>query len=393
MLLGIAFFSCSAQEQQQEKLPLDGNYYTVDLDAKKKKEIPLSSLFGKVSTIILETANNCLIGHIDELQVFDGRIYALDEHIAKSLFIFDMDGRFVRKIGGLGKGPGEYLMAADFTIDTENGFIYLFDPGQGNLIHKYRMDGTYVNSITVRMAKAGIHYIQYYQDYLYADVRGWASALDTYLLLEIDPENGNVTSRSLPISYNKGWNESFFTGHNFFMSRLNDPPRYSQLFMDYIVSVGKETTPYIKLKSKNLVTEQDIAALRGEMWEKYQQIHKRSKVFDVHSFVESDKIILFDYWHGTTTASVLLNKKTGSVELANSFKNDLLYRDDTFGVDFIFSDSKGAYEVPDQYWLPKFQESHRKNEVAPDLDKADQLMKLNEESNPVIFYYEYKDAE
>jgi len=35
----------------------------------------------------------------------------------------------------------------------------------------------------------------------------------------------------------------------------------------------------------------------------------------------------------------------------------------------------------------------KENNLLPGLDKMDQLRKLDEESNPVIFFYEFKDAE
>ena len=64
------------------------------------------------------------------------------------------------------------------------------------------------------------------------------------MLLEIDPGNGKVLSSSLPVRYNKGWNEPFFDScSRIFMSRANNPPRYNQMYMDYIVSIGDEITP------------------------------------------------------------------------------------------------------------------------------------------------------
>jgi len=56
---------------------------------------------------------------------------------------------------------------------------------------------------------------------------------------------------------------------------------------------------------------------------------------------------------------------------------------------FEFSDNKGAYQVIQPMMLDIFLESIKKNEVIPDLDKLDQLEKLNEESNPIIFFYEF----
>lgn len=387
------FLLCSCSSAQQKELPLNGNYYTIDLDGKKETSILFSSIFKNVQTIILETNKDCLIGNINEFQVFEEFVYVLDRLSAKSLFVFNMDGRFVRKIGNLGRGPGEYVQVIDFTLDTENRFIFLLD--RGNRVHKYLLDGTYVNSITIQMPSANIAFIQYYRNRLYASVLAWNSSKDDFMLLETDPIDGKIISRALPLTYNKGWGENLTTGHSFFMSRLNDPPRFSQLFMDYIVTVGETITPYIELKSKSLFTKKDIENLPANVRidEKLRAIQSASKIFDVHSFIENNDLIIFRCQNGSGVFfTVVFHKKTESVKLANYLNNDLIFRKDKGGIfgKFVFSDTKGAYEIIPPIILNRFLETIKNNEVVPGLDKLDQLMKLNEESNPIILFYEFK---
>ena len=57
---------------------------------------------------------------------------------------------------------------------------------------------------------------------------------------------------------------------------------------------------------------------------------------------------------------------------------------------FVFSDAQGAYEIVPTFAMNRFLESIRNNKLVPNLDKLDQLKKLDEESNPVIFFYEFK---
>ena len=226
----------------------------------------------------------------------------------------------------------------------------------------------------------------------------------------MDPDNGKILSQSLPLKYNKGWDKRIFTGHSFFISPLNNPPKYTQLFMDYIVSLGEKITPYIKLKSKNLTTEKDFDNSSNERVTgniDFQVLQGNSKVWDVNSFVENDDFILFKCKSGFMSGkmgsfSVLFNKETESVKIANRMGNDLVLRrinDENQPVmsflngGFAFSDKKGAYEIiqtTPSLFFEIFQESIKNNEAVPELDKLDELLQLNEESNPVIFYYEYK---
>ena len=387
------FLSCSNQTQQ--KLPLDGDYYTIDLDSKKDPSIPLSSLFKNVRAVILETNKDCLIGRVSGLQVFDGYIYVFDSSKAKSLFVFDLEGRFIRKIGSLGRGPGEYIEIHDFTLDTENRIIFLCDAL--NYIKKYQLDGTYLHTITIQAPNSKAGFIQFYNGRLYSSQLWVEKSNDNFMLLEIDPSNGKILSSSLPVQYNKGWNENFSDPlSRVFMSRANNPPRYNQMFMDYIVSIGKEITPYIELKSNYLTTETDIESFRGKEGRRLNELNliNSSKLFNVTCFIENDDFISFRFGMSRSSFVVIYYKKTGEVKLANYLSNDLIYKQDTKGLfgKFVFADEKGAYSILDTQLddIDDFKSAIRNNETVPNLDKSDQLMKLTEESNPVIFFYEFK---
>ena len=238
-LLFFIFFSCFSQQKELNQLKSD---YSIDLDRNKETSIPFSIYFKNPKTIILETNKECLIGLVNDFQVFDNRIYVLDILYTKSLYVFDMDGRFIRKIGCLGQGPGEYIFLEDFTIDTENRFIFLLD--NGKRVHKYDLNGQYISTITPQITRANIKYIQYYKSKLYLSVEAYTVALSDNMLQESDL-NGKILSNSIPLKYDKGWGGRLSKGNSFFMSRLNDPPRYARLFMDYIVTVGKKITPLL----------------------------------------------------------------------------------------------------------------------------------------------------
>jgi len=57
---------------------------------------------------------------------------------------------------------------------------------------------------------------------------------------------------------------------------------------------------------------------------------------------------------------------------------------------FSFYDSVGAYQILDVY---KILEENKKNNLVSNLDKKEHIIKLDEEANPIILYYEFKDAE
>ena len=397
-LILFAFYVNFCSVKQKELSQIESKY-SIDLDGVKETSIPFSAYFKSPKTIILETNENCLIGHIFDLQVFDECIYVLDTQIANSLFVFDMSGQFLKKIGSLGQGPGEYIQLSDFTLDKENKNIYLLDFSKR--IHQYRLDGSFVRTITLKLQKTNIRNIHYYNNRLLMSVLAFNPAPSDYMLLETDLNNEEILKQSLSLKYNKGWGESIFLHHSFFVSRSDVKPLYTQMFMDYIVTIGEDITPYITLKSKNLVTEKDIGNIsnfpggdtREALGRFRNYFSERSKIFDVHSFVENDEFILFRYQQGLNNYyTVIFHKNNGFVKLTNQFNNDLKFKksENRFFDGFMFSDSKGGYEVMQTRSIENFQESIRNNDIVPDLDKLDELLKLEADSNPVIFYYEFK---
>lgn len=103
------------------------------------------SSISKYRLIALETNNYCLIGKIDKVIYRNKYIYILDREIAKSVFIFDSNGKFISKIRALGKGPGEYIFLNDMDVDS-NGNVYLLDTKQ-NKILCFNNNGSYKKDI------------------------------------------------------------------------------------------------------------------------------------------------------------------------------------------------------------------------------------------------------
>lgn len=76
----------------------------------------------------METTDSCFIGDICKIIRCQDFYYIRD--LSGHLFLFTSDGKFVRSIGRKGRGANEYVALADFTVDPENGDIYLVTPGK-----------------------------------------------------------------------------------------------------------------------------------------------------------------------------------------------------------------------------------------------------------------------
>jgi len=91
----------------------------------------------------LELGYESIIGRIDKVLVFENNIYILDGQTS-SIFVFDMNGRYVSKICKIGNGPGEYNKLYYFDIDIEKRHIVVTDlVTYWNI--RYDMNGKYLS--------------------------------------------------------------------------------------------------------------------------------------------------------------------------------------------------------------------------------------------------------
>jgi hypothetical protein len=122
LLVVILLASCNSQSNLQQ--PDENALYVINSDTIEESEVTmLSSIFKKMKTIILETTDESVIGAVGRVQVFDNYIFILDDKNPHKLFAFNKEGKFIRLIGNVGYGPGEYIRPNDFTIDPQKNWL------------------------------------------------------------------------------------------------------------------------------------------------------------------------------------------------------------------------------------------------------------------------------
>ena len=110
----------------------------VAVDFGNLKSMNASDLISDYSYVALESSENSLFGQISQVEIYNDKIYILDSGNTNALYVFTIDGKYVRKLKGIGDGPGEFISPHSFWIDN-NGFILILDR-QLNRLQKYRLD-------------------------------------------------------------------------------------------------------------------------------------------------------------------------------------------------------------------------------------------------------------
>lgn len=134
-----AIISCNNRDQTRfNKLE------TIDLDEglKNKKELVLSQIATDIQYIPLETKEECLITSVSQVFAFKNKIIVFDER-QRNIYLFENTGKFIRKIGKKGVGPGEYNEAFRVSFNDKDSSILVKD--RDNIF--YGIDGIFIKKV------------------------------------------------------------------------------------------------------------------------------------------------------------------------------------------------------------------------------------------------------
>lgn len=143
----LLFTSCN-NNQKEELITIDANFNTL-------KNSTLSDFFD-LEIIKLERNEFSLIGKISKVVIKDSLLYILDRDIAKKIFIFSLEGKFIKTIGVIGKGKGEYIRLKDICLFNE--YLYLL-AGPDKKIIQYDLGGNFISEI--RLNKHGGYFLEF----------------------------------------------------------------------------------------------------------------------------------------------------------------------------------------------------------------------------------------
>ena len=152
ILLTICVLLSGCQNQTNRDAAGKNDFHTIDFVQCMETEQPmlLSGIASSLEYLELKTPEDVVITGISKVVPFsEGLIVCSRREVCH----FSMDGQFVRRIGAVGQGPGEYMMASDIEIDNKNKEIIIKD---FNSLLFYDFEGKYLRSKQIRGMKLGV---------------------------------------------------------------------------------------------------------------------------------------------------------------------------------------------------------------------------------------------
>lgn len=142
LLVVIAVFSIKCSSDQTKNIDNKIAAQLLHFPVAGEDTLKVSYFADTVIYIPLEMTSESVVGTIKHLWIND--LYILVHCRDIPLLLFQRDGKFVRKIGKIGRGPGEYNGINNFCVILDT--IYVSNPGKRSLL-KYSFDGAFCGEI------------------------------------------------------------------------------------------------------------------------------------------------------------------------------------------------------------------------------------------------------
>lgn len=280
---------------------------------KQKKNIKLSQIASKVEYVRLETNEKCLIYYYAEYYFTDDYIFVSNkDHILK----FTSDGKFVKKIGNPGRGPGEILSIEHMSVIPEKKNIIVHDV-QHKLIY-YSFDGNLIKTVNIPQ---GPVYLKVMKDGNYIAIYQAGGAHDKYTHTLVN-ESGDILSsvkNDIPLrnqirTGTLALSPSFIPFYTY-QNRYYLKSVYNDTI--YVINSNKIVPSYsINLGKFRLPLEKRFESLSGEEARTFQK-GEASRYCFVYVLESGGKIFLKSNNYGNQKIEHFLIEKNGFLRKSN----------------------------------------------------------------------------
>lgn len=396
MFIILAFAMCiSCGSYNTATMYADADTISID-GATRCDSLIFSDFFKAPKVVLLETKPECVVQNIRSLEIYKEDIYILDDR-ANKLYVFDGNGKFKRTISSPGRGHGEYMKLADFSIDRTKEIIYLLDEATDEILKFSLNDYKFLSSIKAVQNGYLTYCMQEIGGKIYLN-RSSVSEKEKYELREIDERNGKQVGKFLKSDdYNNGWNFPLSLEHSNFYSKNSQSPKYIGLFSNLIMNVTADgvSAAYI-VDSRKFVNKEEVLMMQSIAEGKLEKIdfsgiYSQKRIHQISRFIESPSKVFFQYLEGDERNYLVYDKASGKTKTSSLFMDDYVSDKNMIPMDFCYSDERGVVALLKPCFMPHFiKYIINGGKMRTHLDNYSRLIKLNKDSNPVLFFHEYK---
>ena len=274
-------------------------------------------MFGRITIVSLETNDDNLIGAVDQVILGDSTIIIADRNIAKAVFMFDYDGKYVGRISNLGNGRNEYLDLT-YVCKRKDKSIALLDEISG-VILVYDERGNYIETIKNNLYANAMEFIT--DELMAFDIYDrYPKSYDPYGDVSFAVRNKDQETKYLfgLTDFKQGFNYTRY--YNLYS--YDDVVYCNVNFEDYIYELTSDT---VKAKYRIIYGPENVNNYP------YKNKEELYSLQDNYPFFEGEFVELSDYtylmYRGLNGNEMFYNHNTKqTVAISSGFNNPFLSR-------------------------------------------------------------------
>lgn len=325
---------------------------------------------------MVRLSDETLIAEITKMRVFEEQIFIFDDR-AQAISVFDFYGNLKAKISRKGKGPGEYVKIADFTIEEETKSILILDQFNRKIITysfegEFQTEQRYTTHARYFNMLGPDHYV------IFNDFNGrWKGV--NYNLFVTNLE-GEVNSHTFPYSNLQAQTDrvkdSYLNYHN------SRSANYIGHYDNHVYRVTKDSVwaeYYLDFGKANL--PEDIVHNSFEALDGY--------VNNISNFFETSDFLSFTHIYDKTLYVRYYDKVADQVISEKLSLANLLYFYANFPVKTVYDDFfvniASAEYYPELFSYENLIPANSKYSAM-----LKELKQVETEDNPIVFFYRMK---
>ncbi len=166
LVLGLVFCILGGCSHKKEKADLP----VIALDCNQLSSIHDWGVLDRLEIVRLDS-EEALFGDIDRIVRYKDRIYLMDANKTRTVYIYDLSGKYINKISKYGQGPDEYLQLADLYIDPTDASLNVATRIDRKIM-KFDLDGKQLRKVIgtpkafTRLTQFKDRYVGYMGNYI-----------------------------------------------------------------------------------------------------------------------------------------------------------------------------------------------------------------------------------
>lgn len=327
-----------------------------------------------IEIIPLETYDECLIADVKRVEFYKDKIYVLDE-TNNGILVFDSRGKYQKRIGKQGNGPGEYAKLWNFTFKGDSILVKEMG-GQKYII--YDLNSDFYREVPYDVWHFEVLLLE--NDTIYQISNYEESKHGNYNLFKFDLRTSEVIASYIPYE-EKHKNKSGY-GLGRYTSRFGDAATLIYPFNDTIYTVRKDTVyPSYVLHFTSRSLPEDVDVNR----EDFSRYVRRNKFLKGFEYLQTTERFMLGYYVDYNLFKYFLyDKQTSEYKVGSMAQLSQL---GGLNIHYFYTTTTGDLVFLQQAeWLISYWKWAREKCSDMYREKMDNLIaSLNEDSNPVLF--------